>query len=149
VLRRSALLLVVLALSPAGTAAARPPLPGFRSPSGNIRCLLLSLPTGNLLCSLRHADYAQRLQDGCLNPNGQKGAGVDWHGFLLPPARRGEINCSGGILYDATRPRYVTLAYGGNWKQDWFTCASRVTGVTCRNAKGHGIFVSRDSWRTW
>ena len=136
-------------LAAAGTAAANPPLPGLRSPSGNIRCLLLSVPTGSLLCSLDRAGYAAKLQNRCLNPGGRKGAGVDWHGFLLPTTREGEINCSGGALYDPARARYVTLAYGTTWRRGVFTCTSRRAGVTCRTAKGHGIFVSRGSWLTW
>src|SRR5205823_3963509 len=75
--------------------------------------------------------------------------GVDWHGFLLPTTRTGEINCSGGALYDPARARYVTLAYGTTWRRGVFTCTSRRAGVTCRTAKGHGIFVSRGSWLTW
>ena len=30
-----------------------------------------------------------------------------------------------------------------------FTCASRVTGVTCNTRGGHGLFISRESWRAW
>jgi hypothetical protein len=30
-----------------------------------------------------------------------------------------------------------------------FTCSSRATGVTCRNRDGHGLFVARETWRTW
>src|SRR6266536_4516719 len=146
--RRAALLPVLcgLALAASGPAAAKTPLPGFRSPSGNIKCLLLSRPPGNLLCSIGHADYAKTLQARCMRPNG---SGVDWHGFLLTATGRGEVNCAGGILYnpDTQRPRYVTLRYGKSWKRDAFTCTSRVTGVTCRNRRGHAIFVSRESWR--
>ena len=62
-LRRAVLLLALAVLAAAGpAAAAKTPLPGFRSPSGNIKCLLLSVPTGNLLCSIGHADYASTLR---------------------------------------------------------------------------------------
>ena len=26
---------------------------------------------------------------------------------------------------------------------------SRVTGLTCTNRSGHGLFLSRESWRAW
>ena len=128
-----------------GNAATR--LPGFRSPSGNIECLVL--PRGRaILCTLGSADYARRLQARCMAPSG---AGVDWHGFMLAATGKGAINCSGGILYNPTtqRPSYVTLAYGKSWRQGVFTCWSRISGVTCRNRSGHGLTVSRQSWRVW
>ena len=79
------------------------------------------------------------------------GAGVDWHGFTLTATGRGAINCSGGILYNPAtqRPGYATLPCGKSWRHGTFTCTSRVTGVTCRNRAGHGLFVSRQSWRVW
>jgi hypothetical protein len=133
-----------------GSATAAVPLPGFHSPSGNITCLFL-LPNRMLLCSIAHASYAATLQDRCLNPNGEKGAGVDWHGWSLSRAGKGSILCSGGILYDPGkyRPSYVTLPYGRSMSRGDFTCWSRITGVTCRNRHGHGLFVSRESWRVW
>jgi hypothetical protein len=126
-------------------------LPGFRSPSGNISCLVIpsagSTPAA-LLCTLAHADYAKTLQTRCLGPTG---AGVDWHGFLLPAARKGTVNCSGGALYNPAKqhPSYTTLAYGKTWRHKMFSCTSAVTGVNCSNPSGHGFFVSRQTWRTW
>ena len=131
-------------------------LPGFRSPSGNIRCFVVpgagSSSYGRtpalLLCDLAHADYAARLQTRCLGPSG---GGVDWHGFTLTANRQGSINCTGGVLYNPTtqKPSYVTLPYVKSWRRGAFICTSRVTGVTCRSRTGHGVFVSRQSWRVW
>jgi hypothetical protein len=122
-------------------------LPGFRSPTGNISCLFI--PRGSdgapatMLCKLAHADYAQALQARC--------NGLDWHGFVLPSARKGAVNCSGGSLYNPTtqHPTYVTLAYGKTWRQKMFSCTSQVNGVNCSNPHGHGMFISRQTWRTW
>jgi hypothetical protein len=121
-------------------------LPGFRSPSGNISCLFIPSSSGapaTILCKLAHADYAQALQSRC--------KGLDWHGFLLPAARKGAVNCSGGILYNPTtqHPHYITLAYGKTWRQKMFSCTSQVNGVNCSNPHGHGMFISRQTWRTW
>lgn len=148
--------LCVVALASAAVAGSATRLPGFHSPSGNIKCLFIpaTRDTGYgrapaaLLCQIAHADYASKLQARCMGPSG---GGVDWHGFLLTAAGKGGVNCSGGILYnpDTQRPSYVTLPYGRSWRQGVFTCSSRSTGVTCRNRAGHGVFVSRQTWRAW
>ena len=148
------LALCALVLASPGLGTTR--LPGFNSPSGNIRCLYIPAShddTGHalpsmLLCSIHRADYAQSLQARCMGPTG---AGVDWHGWSLSPTGKGSVLCSGGVLYnpDTQRPSYLTLQYGGTWRQGAFTCSSRVTGVTCRNRNGHGLFISRLSWRAW
>ncbi len=139
------LVVAVLVLATSAPALAAD-LPGFRSPSGNISCLFI--PSGGgapaaLLCKLAHADYAQALQRRC--------KGLDWHGFLLPAARKGAVNCSGGILYNPTtqHPSYVTLAYGKTWRHKMFSCTVRLIGVNCSNPHGHGMFISRQTWRTW
>ena len=143
-------------LTAAGSAGSATRLPGFRSPSGNISCLFIpSAVTGSggrtpatLLCKIAHADYAKQLQKRCMGPTG---AGVDWHGFELAAARKGTIDCSGGILYNPStqRPSYVTVPYGQTWRQKMFSCSSRVDGVNCSNPNGHGLVVSRQTWRVW
>ena len=140
------LVMTLLVLGTAAPASATT-LPGFRSPSGNISCLFIPSATGSapaaILCRLAHADYAHALQTRC--------KGLDWHGFLLPAARKGAVNCSGGILYNPTtqHPRYITLAYGKTWRQKMFSCTVQLAGVTCSNPHGHGMFISRQTWRTW
>ena len=54
-------------------------------------------------------------------------------------------------LYDpgTQRPTYATLPYGKTWRHGSFTCDSRLTGVTCTNTHGHGLFLSRQSLRAW
>jgi hypothetical protein len=147
-MKRVLLTLSTVAIIGTGTAGATTPLPGIRSPTGNISCFLVSGGPELLLCSIAHSSYAATLQAKCMRPNG---SGVDWHGFALGPSKGGEVNCTGGILYDngKYRPSYVTLPYGTSWHRATFTCRSRRTGVTCMNAGGHGIFVSRESYRLW
>ena len=121
-------------------------LPGFRSPTGNIKCLFVPGSGGRLLCSIGRADYAARAQARCMSR-----AGLDWHGFTLAAAGKGTVTCSGGILYnpDTQRPSYVPLPYGKTWTHGAFTCRSRVSGVTCLSRAGHGLFVSRQAFRVW
>jgi hypothetical protein len=129
----------------AATAADARPLPGIRTPSGNISCVFLPGPPGHVLCGIKQARYAQQLQDRCIASDS-----LDWHGFELLPFRKGTYVCAGGILISpADRPHYVTLAYGRSWSRGPFTCYSRVDGLSCGNHTGHGLFLSRNSWRRW
>jgi hypothetical protein len=136
---------VAMSSSASGSSGVRD-VPGFRSPSGNIHCYYdpkAYAPNGTkplLTCGLRHADYAMRLQRRCL-------AG-DWHGFGLRANTKPTLFCTGNPNF-SIRPVYTTLAYGKSWTRGRFTCTSRITGVTCRNAGGHGLFFSRQSYRIW
>ncbi|HEY1369627.1 MAG TPA: DUF6636 domain-containing protein [Gaiellaceae bacterium] len=137
---------LLLALALPATAAAVTRLPALRTPSGNISCFAEPKPA-ILFCRIRRADYARRLEAHCAAPPIE----VDWAGFELGATRKGSISCSGGVLYDPAtqRPAYVTLRYGSTRRSGPFTCSSRVTGLTCRSRAGHGLFISRQSWRAW
>ena len=138
--------LVVLVSVPAALGAR---LPGVKSPTRNISCFWVPIkPTarGNLLCDIKKASYTRAEQDGC-----QARTGLDWHGYSLPQTGKALPVCTGGVLYDIGRdtPSYVVLAYGRTWRSHGFTCRSRVTGLTCTNGHGHGLFLSRASRRLW
>jgi hypothetical protein len=121
-------------------------LPGFRSPTGNIRCAATATV---LHCDITRADYRAKLQDRCLNPNGELGTGVDWHGFEVTRTRA-SIACAGGTwLAGDQHPRYTTLHYGVPWKAGPFTCVVRRAGVTCVDGVSHGVFISRQSYRVF
>jgi hypothetical protein len=140
-----ALLAAAISAGPAAVAN-RSPLPGLVTPTGNIRCFYVPAKPAHLLCDIRSASYAQSAQDDCMARSG-----LDWHGWELYATRSGATVCSGGILYNANRnrPAYRTLAYGRTWRFAAFTCRSRVTGLTCATPTGHGVFISRESWRGW
>jgi hypothetical protein len=104
--------------------------PGIRTPSGNISCFVSHRM---LHCGIRSADYRIRCRD------------LDWHGWELTARSRVRITCSGGILYDSP-PRYRTIAYGSTWRLGPFACTSQRVGLTCGNAAGHTLFVSRQRW---
>jgi hypothetical protein len=145
--KRLFIVVLVLALCSGAAAAAR--LPGVRTPSKNISCFYVpQRPTahGNLLCNIKHAVYTRALQARCIAPP----TGLDWHGFTLSDTKRSEVLCAGGLMYDGSdTPTFVTLAYGTTWRHGGLRCTSRVTGLTCTNAAGHGLFLSRESWRAW
>lgn len=126
--------------------AMKAPLPGVVTPSGNIHCFYVPGPPGHLLCDIHQATYSKREQDGCMSR-----AGLDWHGWEVYATRKTVPVCSGGILYNSNTgyPKYTGLAYGKTWRFAAFTCTSRLTGLTCTTKTGHGIFISRLSWRGW
>ena len=137
--------LAVLGVAGALAGAARAAgLPAIRTPTGNIRCVYAARTdprnSGGLFCTIRHADYAARLQAGC--------AGLDWHGWVVSGYAVPQPDCSGGALWFGA-PRYVTLAYGRVWRRSGYVCRSARAGLTCTNRYGHGLFVSRASWRSW
>jgi hypothetical protein len=146
-MRTAAIAVAVLGLA-FGAAATGARLPGVKTPSRNISCFYVPVrPTarGNLLCDIKQASYLRRVQDVC-----QARAGLDWHGFALPSNGKATVVCAGGIMYDPRdTPTFVVLAYGRTWRYREFTCSSRVTGLTCTTAGGHGLFLSRDSYRLW
>ena len=143
--------LVLLALVTAVVAAAvhAAPLPGVKTPTRNISCFYVPIePTsrGNVLCTIKTALYSRAQQNGC-----QARTGLDWHGFELSTSRKAQPVCSGGVLYDIGRdtPAFVILAYGRTWRSHGFSCTSRVSGLTCTNGHGHGLFLSRASYRLY
>ena len=103
-LRRRLLLVAVAAALVAVPASSATVLPGFRSPSGNIRCLAAPGPPAYLWCSIGKADYVKKLTAYCAQPR----IGVDWAGFTLGARSKGSVACSGGTMYDpATQHPHV------------------------------------------
>ena len=130
-----------LAASALAASALSAPLPGVRTPTHNITC---AVTPAALHCDIAQASYRTRLQKGCIAPP----TGLDWHGFELTPSGKGAITCSGGVLVMGP-VRYVTLRYGRTWRNGTYTCRSRLTGLTCTNRAGHGLSLSRASYRTF
>ena len=84
---RTLAVIAVVWLAAAGAASAAT-IPGFHSPSGNIKCLLVQPKA--LVCQIASASYTKTLQAKC--------NGLDWHGFYLSAGKAATRNCSGGIL---------------------------------------------------
>lgn len=145
-MRALALLATLAVAAPAALAV---PLPGLKTPSRNISCFVVpvkSTTRSNLLCDIHRARYLGSAQATCMVR-----ASLDWHGFSLSQSGRATLVCSGGILYDAGRdtPTSTVLAYGRTWRSHGFACHSRITGLTCTNGRGHGLFLSREAYRLW
>src|SRR5262249_7815223 len=121
-------------------------LPGFISPSGNIKCLLQTDKPQFVICEIKQAAYSATLTKHCASAP----YFVDWIGFSIGVKGKGVVACAGGPPYDPDKqhPKYVTLGYGKKWQQGVFSCDSETAGVTCTNtATGHAIFVSKQTYR--
>jgi hypothetical protein len=146
--RQLALLAAVAVLAVGAAAAGAARLPGVKTPSHNISCFFIpGWPTehGILLCKIRVAHYLDRLQTNCID-----GPGLDWRGFALPWRGKAEVFCAGGVMHDPVdKLAFSVVGYGKTWHFAPFTCTLRTIGLTCLNASGHGLFVSRQSWSVW
>ena len=130
----AAMLGALLATSFAANASSAARAVAFSTPSGNIGCIYFK-PT--LRCDIRNG----------LSPKAGRPPGcpsyTDWgQGLTLSPAGT-HVVCAGDTALGAPNK----LPYGHVWRRDGLTCWSRVTGLTCENARGRGFFLSRESWR--
>lgn len=107
---------------------------GFRTPSGNIYCNG-SIEAGDISCTI-----AER-SSGPVLPRPSWCNGYWGHTFTL--TRRGpvQMECS---QYAPRTSSYTDVApYGVTGHFAEITCQSESTGLTCRNADGHGFMLSR------
>jgi hypothetical protein len=127
---RLALAAVAAALAaPAGAAAAV----HFRTPSGNIGC------------------YADRSYIRCdigrtaaKSPPQPASCDLDYgNAFEMGRTGRPRRICHGDTVLGGPR----VLHYGQTLRAGGFTCTSGFSGLTCRNAGGHGWFLSRERVR--
>lgn len=131
-----------LALSTAaGAASHKAVVLQFRTPTGNIGCAFSEGLTGDLTPTIR-CDIRSRLVP---EPRPPKGCQLD-SGDSIQITRFGNaiLVCHGDTAID---PQSRILAYGHTFRRDGVGCVSRAVGITCTNARGHGFFMSRQSWR--
>ena len=140
--KKSSRLLVAVTLLAAGRAEAQQDssdqdngLPGFRTPSDNIHCMLDNLEATaiKVRCDIREIDRTPPRPSSC---DGDYG-----HAFAIAAnGEQGERWCVGDTTYDPSHP---VLEYGRIWQMKGFTCRSDQTGLTCFNSKQHGFMLSR------
>lgn len=125
-----ALLAIVVA---AGAAPAAARLVRFQTPSRNIGCIGETAATGNTVrCDIRTRSWSP--------PPRPKGCRLDWgQGLALDAAGRARFVCAGDTALNNGR----RLAYGAAVRIGAIVCRSGVSGLTCRNAAGHGFTISR------
>jgi hypothetical protein len=106
---------------------------GFRTPSGNIYCNG-GMETPHLYCVIVNREPGSA-PDGC--PAGRQfDAFIEEHGRAT-----GQCGRAGGRV-----STYTDVAqYGVTGEFGRIVCRSETKGFTCRNADGHGFFLSRRS----
>jgi hypothetical protein len=128
-----ALSLLLAVAAPASAMTIR----SFHSPSRNIRCMgLKDAGTYSLRCDISVHSWRAPKQPSC------KFAGDRGDTLTMGRANRPSWPC----VSDAVDMGPV-LAYGHTWRFGPFTCTSRTTGVTCRNAGAHGWMLAKTSYR--
>jgi hypothetical protein len=117
-------------------------LVSFRTPSKNIYCLYNSADSTTpafLRCDIRsHLRPAPR-PHSCVE-------GVYGESVGMAKTSAAHILCISDTTYN---PAARVLAYGTTWRRDGYSCTSRAVGLTCTNARRHGFFLSRESWRVY
>lgn len=138
-MRRMLLALLLLAAPTAASAQTTTSLKvvNFRMPSKNIHCQYRSTAPAGLRC-----DIFSKLRPP---PSGRCTEGV-WSAVTMTRTGKARPICISDTVYT---PKAPVLAYGRTWKVGGFTCTSKQTGLTCRNLRGHGFFLSRQSWRVF
>jgi hypothetical protein len=127
---------VVVLLALAFAAPAHAILVQFRTPTANIGCVYSSEP-GTSGPYLR-CDILSGLKP---KPRRPKGCTLDWtFGFQMSRTGRARLVCAGDTAVDR---RAKVLHYGHKWAAGGFSCASRRTGLRCKNRSGHGWVLSR------
>jgi hypothetical protein len=105
----------------------------FRSPSGNISCLLMTGDYAGARCDMRQLmpSYRKRPAD----------CDLEWgDSFEVGPRGRGGLVCHGDTVFS---PDAFALDYGKSVSLGGITCDSEESGITCTNGRGHGFSISR------
>ena len=108
---------------------------GFRSPTGNIHCQFFAVDGDAVIrCDLRQVSNRSLPRP--------RDCELDWgQAFEISGrATRGTPLCYGDTVQDERLP---VLPYGQSWQRAGLTCISEQSGVSCRNARGHGFTLSR------
>jgi hypothetical protein len=106
---------------------------GFRTPTGNIHCLIYG---GDLRCDM--AENTAKL------PPQPKDCNLDWgNAFGMSLTGTASRICHG----DTIAGNHPVLGYGKTWRKNGFTCTSRTTGLTCTNRNKRGWEISKAKQR--
>jgi hypothetical protein len=110
----------------------------FRSPTGNIHCMIFSGTYAGARCDLSKFTASYRRPHDC---------DLDWgFAFEVGVVGPGTPICAGDTVRTQNAP---VLDYGHSVAASGITCTSAKTGMTCVNAEGHGFSVARNSQRAF
>jgi hypothetical protein len=113
-------------------------LQSFRSPSGNIGCVMFE---GGARCDIRKREWSTPARPpGCPEQ-------VDFgQGLSVDHTGKASFVCAGDTALD---PTATPLAYGEASEVGGTQCISRSEGITCANHSAHGFFISIQSYKTF
>jgi hypothetical protein len=109
----------------------------FRTPSKNIYCAYYS-PPAFMRCDIRSGLHPR--------PSGKCVEGDYGQSVGMTASGRAHVLCISDTVYN---PTARVLPYGSSWSGGGFRCVSRSAGLTCTSSRGHGFFLSRESWKVY
>jgi hypothetical protein len=113
-------------------------LQSFRSPSGNIGCVMFE---GGARCDIRKRDWSPPARPASCPEQ------VDFgQGLAVDHTGKASFVCAGDTALD---PSGTSLGYGEASEVGGTQCISRSEGITCANHSGHGFFISIQSYKTF
>jgi hypothetical protein len=112
----------------------------FRTPSGNIHCMLIEGDEGMLVdCEMRE------ISNFTLKQKRPADCDLDWgNRFSLAAEGKPLMGCYGDTVQD---PSSRVLDYGQSIGNELLNCVSRQSGLTCENQSGHGFLLSKAKQR--
>ena len=112
-------------------------LSAFRSPSGNIGCMLSA---GQARCDIEHRTWTPPARPASCPAEVDFGQGLEMATVGNP-----RFVCAGDTARD---PSSAVLPYGTSTIAGSFDCLSATNGMTCtRPSDGHGFFLSIQTYR--
>jgi hypothetical protein len=114
---------------------------GFRTPSGNIHCQVLTDGANSTLrCDARQAEGKP--------PPRPDSCHFQWGKAVALLANGGEAHriCHSDSIIDDQAP---VLSYGEKWQQEPFSCVSASSGLSCSTPGKHGFVLSRTSQKLY
>jgi hypothetical protein len=113
-------------------------LQSFRSPSGNIGCVMLE---GGARCDIRKREWSPPARPASCPEQVDFGQGLS-----VDHTGEASFVCAGDTALD---PTATPLAYGEASEVGGTQCISHSEGITCANHSAHGFFISIQSYKTF
>jgi hypothetical protein len=111
----------------------------FKSPSGNIGCMLMTGAWNGARCDIFELTMSYPIPPADCD--------LDWgHAFEVPAFGRAGAVCAGDTVAD---PGAFVLGYGKEVTLGGVTCTSASSGMSCVNAQGHGFSLARARQRLY
>ena len=112
---------------------------GFRMPSNQIHCMIVT-NEGNSEPNGINCEINQTFVRTPVRPR-PPDCEYDWgHSFELGNDSNADLACVSDSVRSDDSP---VLTYGSSIKAGKIVCSSEESGLTCKNARGHGFFLSR------